>query len=79
MQAGDLVSHYFSERLPSRLPNSKHWAADPGNALADEVDKLEKMLLVGECDIARGACFPPISRSYEKLPLHLKLSCRLFY
>jgi serine/threonine protein phosphatase PrpC len=44
-EAGDLVSHYFTERMPARLVNNPRWVSDPGAAMRDEVDKLEKQLL----------------------------------
>jgi hypothetical protein len=46
-QAGDLVSHYFAERVPSRLPSNPRWASEPGAAMAEELDKLERQLLSG--------------------------------
>jgi serine/threonine protein phosphatase PrpC len=46
-EAGDLVSHYFAERVPPRVFASPKWAGDVGGALVDEIDRLEKMLLAG--------------------------------
>lgn len=46
-EAGDLVSHYFSERIPSRLVANPKFASDPGTAMADDLDRLEKQLLAG--------------------------------
>ncbi len=53
-EAGDLVSHYFTERLGSRLFSNPKFspsspgAGDLGAALAEDVDRLEKSLLAGE-------------------------------
>ena len=44
-EAGDLVSHYFTERVAGRLLHNAKFAAEPGAALAEELDRLEKMLL----------------------------------
>lgn len=44
-EAGDLVSHYFSERMGNRLVNNPRWSANPGTALAEEVHSLEYALL----------------------------------
>lgn len=46
-EAGDLVSHYFSERIAGRLVANPRFSVDPGAAMRDELDKLEKMLLAG--------------------------------
>ncbi len=48
-EAGDLVSHYFAERVPPRLFASPKFVSDVGGALVDEIDRLEKMLLAGVC------------------------------
>jgi hypothetical protein len=47
-EAGDLVSHYFTERLPSRVVAHPRFSTDPGVAMADEIDRLEKALLAGQ-------------------------------
>lgn len=44
-EAGDLVSHYFSDRLPPKLVANAKFATDTGVALADEIAKLETALL----------------------------------
>lgn len=46
-EAGDLVSHFFTDRLPSRLYANPKWTTDTGAALQEELDKLEKILLAG--------------------------------
>ncbi len=47
-EAGDLVSHYFTERIPSRLAANPRFASDTGAAMAEDLDRLEKQLLAGE-------------------------------
>jgi serine/threonine protein phosphatase PrpC len=44
-EAGDLVSHYFSERMANRLLSNPRWSSSPGSALAEEVHSLESSLL----------------------------------
>jgi serine/threonine protein phosphatase PrpC len=44
-EAGDLVSHYFSERMTSRLVAHPRWMSNPGQSLAEEVHTLESALL----------------------------------
>ena len=46
-EAGDLVSHYFADRVPPRLDAHPKWGSDTGAALVDELDRLEKLLLAG--------------------------------
>lgn len=46
-EAGDLVSHYFADRVPPRLFAHPKWSTDTGAALVDELDRLEKLLLAG--------------------------------
>lgn len=48
-EAGDLVSHYFTERLTSRVVAHPKWITDPGACLIDEVHNLEACLLAGMC------------------------------
>jgi hypothetical protein len=62
-EAGDLVSHYFTDRLPPRLFANPHFGSDSGSAMREEVDRLEKQLLAGaRGDGGRGkagtACIP---------------------
>ena len=46
-EAGDLVSHYFADRVPPRLFAHPKWGSDTGASLVDELDRLEKILLAG--------------------------------
>ncbi len=48
-EAGDLVSHYFADRFPSRVIANPHFASDTGAAMREELDRLEKTLLAGAC------------------------------
>jgi hypothetical protein len=48
-EAGDLVSHYFTDKLPPRLYANPKFASDVGAALAEELDKIERSLLAGAC------------------------------
>jgi hypothetical protein len=69
-EAGDLVSHYFSDRLCGRLvanskfKDEKSKDKDLGAVMADEIDRLEKALLSGTSPS------PPPS------PLPLGMPCR---
>ncbi|CAE7621344.1 unnamed protein product [Symbiodinium sp. KB8] len=54
-EAGDLVSHYLTDRIPDRVFAHKKWATDPLAALSEETAKLEAALLSGAC-----ACSPPV-------------------
>ena len=44
-EAGDLVSHYFTERVAGRLLRNAKYDKEPGGALTEELDNLEKLLL----------------------------------
>lgn len=46
-EAGDLVSQYFTNRLPKRLFAHSKWKSDPLKAMASELEKLEKEILKG--------------------------------
>jgi len=46
-EAGDLVSHYFTDRITGRIVKHPKWAADPGVAIAEELHTLEQALLAG--------------------------------
>jgi hypothetical protein len=46
-EAGDLVSHFFTDRLASRLVAHPRFLTDVAAALRDELDRLEKQLLAG--------------------------------
>lgn len=46
-EMGDLVSHYFTDRLPARLFASAKFTPDPAGAMCDELAKLERALLSG--------------------------------
>lgn len=54
-EAGDLVSQFFTSRLPSRLFASPKWGPDPAGALVEELDKVERTLLAGESRGGRRA------------------------
>ena len=44
-EAGDLVSHYFTERIAQRLEKNVKYSADPGAAMKEELEKIERSLL----------------------------------
>lgn len=44
-EAGDLVSHYFTDRLPAKVYRNPRWETDPGKAIASEVARLERAVL----------------------------------
>lgn len=44
-EAGDLVSHYFTERIAARLFRNPQFVTNPGRAMKEEVDRLERSLL----------------------------------
>jgi hypothetical protein len=46
-EAGDLVSRFFTERLPGALYRNQSWATDPLYAMVEELDRLEQLLLSG--------------------------------
>ena len=46
-EAGDLVSRFFSDRLPLALYKNAKFAADPSGALVEELDRIEQLLLSG--------------------------------
>jgi hypothetical protein len=48
-EAGDLVSRYFTDRLPAALYKNPLFASDPTQALVEELDKIEQLLLTGAC------------------------------
>ncbi len=47
-EAGDLVSHYLTDRLPDRVFAHKKWETDPITSVAEETAKLETALLAGK-------------------------------
>ncbi len=47
-EAGDLVSHYITARLPDRTFANPKWETDPVAAIAAETARLEKSVLSGE-------------------------------
>ena len=47
-EAGDLVSHYFTDRLSERAFAHSKFKTDPNRAVVEEVDKIERSLLAGE-------------------------------
>ena len=44
-EAGDLVSHYFTERIAARLFRNPQFVGNPGRAMKEETDRLERSLL----------------------------------
>lgn len=44
-EAGDLVSHYLTDRLAARVFRNAHFEGAPGKAMAQETAKLERSLL----------------------------------
>jgi hypothetical protein len=50
-EAGDLVSHYLTDRLPDRVFAHKKWETDPITSVAEETAKLEAALLAGKSRI----------------------------
>jgi len=44
-EAGDLVSHYFTERIAQRLEKNTKYLSDPGAAIQEELEKIERSLL----------------------------------
>ena len=46
-EAGDLVSHFFTDRLASRVFANSRFRTDPNRAVADETARLERALLAG--------------------------------
>jgi hypothetical protein len=47
-EAGDLVSHYITGRLPDRVFANKKWETDAVAAVSEEVARLERAVLSGE-------------------------------
>lgn len=54
-EAGDLVSRFFSDRLPLALYKNAKFAADPSAALVEELDRIEQLLLSGAWRAGGGA------------------------
>ncbi len=48
-ESGDLVSRFFTDRLPRALFANPKFMREPSEALCEEVDRLEQVLLSGEC------------------------------
>lgn len=48
-EAGDLVSHYITARLPDRVFANAKWETDPVAAISAEIARLEKAVLSGKC------------------------------
>ena len=46
-ETGDLVSHFFTDRLGERVFKNKNFSSDPGRAMREETAYLEKKLLQG--------------------------------
>ena len=44
-EAGDLVSRFVADRLPSRVVKNPHFLAAPGVAMKEELDRLERAML----------------------------------
>jgi hypothetical protein len=44
-EAGDLVSHFVSERLPARVFRNAHFGTNPAQAIREELDRLERTML----------------------------------
>ena len=44
-EAGDLVSHFVSERIAPRVFRHPEFTTDPGRAIAEELDRLERTML----------------------------------
>jgi hypothetical protein len=53
-EAGDLVSHYLTDRLPDRVFAHAKFGSNPAVAMAEETDRLERSLLMGECGEGEG-------------------------
>lgn len=47
-ESGDLVSRFFTDRLPRALFANPRFSREPMEALCEEVDRLEQLLLSGE-------------------------------
>ena len=43
-EAGDLVSHYFTERIAQRLEKNTKYLSDPGAAIKEELEKSPELL-----------------------------------
>ena len=59
-EAGDLVSHYITARLPDRTFANSKWETDPIAAIAAETARLEKAVLSGEQFPGRHAPSAPL-------------------
>jgi len=44
-EAGDLVSHYFTDRIPNRIFNNPKFITDINHCFIEDIDRLEKILL----------------------------------
>lgn len=44
-EAGDLVSHYFTDRIPNRIFNNPKFTTDLNATFTEDIDRLEKILL----------------------------------
>jgi len=60
-EAGDLVSHYITARLPDRTFANSKWETDPIAAIAAETARLEKAVLSGEA--VSAPTFVPAQRA----------------
>jgi hypothetical protein len=62
-EAGDLVSGFFTERLPRALPANPRFSADPCAAMVEELARVEALLLEGVFERALPIPCRPRARS----------------
>jgi serine/threonine protein phosphatase PrpC len=64
-EAGDLVSHYITARLPDRVFANPKWETDPVAAMTAETARLEKAVLSGKQPQRNR---PPLSTGNALIP-----------